>query len=118
MNTESKHYEVNMLSLFISEFINIVELLKSKKNDGISYKLDKNKKNIIIVQKDIMIKILEHHGYITCQEKLELYRDLGFIECETNRFTKRHTENKHTVHIIYIREVAYLAAKKLISNKI
>lgn len=96
-----------MIKIIFDEFIAVVDLLLQR-----DFKI---KNNILIVPKDIAIKILEHNAYMTYREKLQIWKAIGLIRCDEDRLTKRFydSENKKYIATINIRLEAYNKLKEL-----
>ncbi len=84
-----------MIDTLIKEFMGIAKHLEKSEEAII-------KNNYIIVEKHYIIRLLDHNGYEISNNKLAAWRDLGWIDSDVGRFTKRVRINGKTVTAIKI----------------
>jgi len=97
---------MKLLDLVSKEFIAIVEHL----SDKVPIKDGK-----IILNSNTFYSLLDTNLYITRKEKLEIYRSLNFIVCNSNGLTSvvYDKETKKTVRKIIINYSTYEVLKKI-----
>ena len=97
------------LKYLIEEFIAIVDYLCQQDSSF-------QKKGYLYVDKKIVIKLLNRNGYLKAEEKLNVWRDLRWIETETGHLTCRVSIGGRRVRRVQIDLNVFETLKKWYQN--
>jgi hypothetical protein len=79
--------------MIIKEYLNIVTLIIESDN---FYMLKIGK---IAVEKEILVKLLNKHNYLTLKEKLNIWRAFNFIHSDNKKYTVKRVVEKDNVKV-------------------
>lgn len=94
-----------MLDVLIEEFITIATYLTQHQKSIL-------KKGYLFVEKEFLVKLLKQNAYLTPEEKLIIWRDLGWIETDPKRLSSRINVNRQTIVSVKIKLSVYESLKK------
>lgn len=98
---------------YLKDFCKLCEYIENKKLGELS-----KKNNELYIKKSELMKLLEVNEYDTPNNKLKVWRALGFIHTsEKNRLTKKIRVGEETKRVIALNLDAYEALKEINSSE-
>lgn len=99
-----------LLNNLIKDYILIVEVLLLKLTDHIIEHDDK-----IYLEREVFIDLLSKKDFISTQEKMKIWRSLGWISCDNDRsrYTKKIRIKDKTFRKIVIEKEPYKTLKNI-----
>lgn len=103
-----------MLYLLIKEYLAVCEylmLLEARKQTPDT--LPALRKGNLLVEKNMLIELLDHNKYETAVNKLKFWKELAWIDAEEKRLTRRVYWDKNYKALIVINVSRYECIKEL-----
>lgn len=94
-----------MLDVLIEEFITIATYLTQHQKSIL-------KKGYLFVEKEFLVNLLKQNAYLTPEEKLIIWRDLGWIETDPGHLTSRLRVDGQRIRKIQIHLLVVETLKK------
>lgn len=97
-----------MLQKYILEFVSICEFIAEKAPEKVC-------NSYIYVEPDILRKMLNKNKFAECDTKLRIWRNLGWLQCEPERFTKSITALGRRLRVFVLNRFVYEQLQELLS---